>query len=60
MQKRLDWLKETATKAESHDALEKWVAKEATQNVLGMLPDPMIEEWAAHIASVRGVLDDAA
>ena len=57
MQKRLDWLKETSAKAKSHDALKKWVGKDETQRVLEMLPDPMIEEWAAHIASVRGALD---
>ncbi len=60
MQKRLDWLKEISAKAESHDALEKWVAKKQTQGVLEMLPNEKLEDWAAHIAGVREALDSVA
>lgn len=60
MQKRLDWLKETSTKAGTHDVLEKWIAKESTQRVLEMLPNDMIENWASHIAGVRNALDNVA
>lgn len=52
MQKRLNWLKETAAKAETDESLKKWLAKEATEKVVAGLPDDKHEDWLAHLNGV--------
>ncbi len=59
-QKGLDWMKETASEAKSHAALNKWLEKPQIQRVLALLTDPMLEEWYEHIAGVRKALHSAA